>query len=89
MGSPEFTFAVGDNYEDCAYHPCLCTGAADEELSGISLIDGSSPRSCSVAHCGPEPLTVDQAVLIKAHLAKYVELREALSVQAALEKLLW
>jgi hypothetical protein len=34
--------AVGTIYEDCAYHPVLCTYRSDEEdeMEGISLIDG-------------------------------------------------
>jgi hypothetical protein len=69
---------VGDIYEDCAYHPVLCTLADYEgdELAGISLIDGSSPRSCSPTHCGPVRLTVEEAVAIKqdldAHVARKV-----------------
>lgn len=66
--------AVGDIYEDCFYHPVLCTSAdyQEDELSGISLIDGSSPRSCSPSHCGPVRLTVEEAVAIKADLDAYV-----------------
>jgi hypothetical protein len=65
---------VGDIYEDCSFHPVLCTVANYEgdELAGISLIDGSSPRSCSPFHCGPARLTVDEAVAIKADLDAYV-----------------
>lgn len=65
---------VGDIYEDCAYHPVLCTLADYEgdELAGISLIDGSSPRSCSPTHCGPMRLTVGEAVAIKQDLDAYV-----------------
>jgi hypothetical protein len=70
---------VGDIYEDCAYHPVLCTLADYEgdELAGISLIDGSSPRSCSPTHCGPVRLTVDEAVAIKKDLDAYVALKVA------------
>jgi hypothetical protein len=66
--------AVGDIYEDCAYHPVLCTSAdyQEDELSGISLIDGSTPRSCSPTHCGPVRLTVEEAVAIKADLDAHV-----------------
>jgi hypothetical protein len=54
----------GDIYEDCAYHPVLCVSIDEEgdEISGISLIDGSTPRSCSLGHCGVRKLTVEQAV---------------------------
>ena len=58
-------FAVGKFYEDCAYHPVLCTEISEDDLSGISLIDGSSPRSCSLKHCAPRPLTFEEAIEIK------------------------
>lgn len=56
-------FAPGDIYEDCAEHPCLCIGVSeeDDEIWGISLIDGSYPRACSLAHCGVEKLTPQEA----------------------------
>ena len=34
-------FKPGDIYEDCAYHPCLCTAVDGYGISGISLIGGS------------------------------------------------
>lgn len=43
---------VGDVYQDCAYHPVRCTELDGDDISGISLLDGSSPRSCSIKHCG-------------------------------------
>lgn len=54
----------GDFYEDCAYHPCLCIAADQEadEISGISLIDGSSPRSCSFVYCGVRKLSREEAI---------------------------
>lgn len=62
---------VGDFYEDCAFHPCLCTsvGADGDEdgVEGISLVDGSSPRCCSVRHCGLRLLTVEEAIHWKFH----------------------
>ena len=33
----------GDIYEDCTYHPVLCTWRDGDEVAGISLIDGSRP----------------------------------------------
>ena len=35
----------GDIYEDSAFHPCLCIEANKDDIWGISLIDGSYPRS--------------------------------------------
>lgn len=53
----------GDTYEDCFYHPCLCVrvDADSDEIEGISLVDGSYPRSCSIAHCGTRRLTIEEA----------------------------
>ncbi len=55
----------GDIYEDCQYHPCLCIGIDDETddigVWGISLIDGSYPRSCSLEHCGVIKMTPEDA----------------------------
>lgn len=46
-------FKPGDYYEDCAYHPCLCIAVDGQGgISGISLVDGSSPRCCDIAQCG-------------------------------------
>jgi len=54
--------APGGFYEDCAYHPCLAMGvdAEQDDIWGISLVDGSWPRSCSLNNCGVIPLTVEQ-----------------------------
>jgi hypothetical protein len=53
----------GDIYEDCAYHPCLCVfvNIEDDDIQGISLVDGTYPRSCSVKNCGVRKLTVEEA----------------------------
>lgn len=42
---------VGDIYEDCAYHPVLCTESKGDDVAGYSLLNGSYPRSCSIKHC--------------------------------------
>jgi hypothetical protein len=54
---------VGDIYEDCAYHPVVCEEVEDEgeNVSGVSLLDGSRPRSCSLQHCGVRLLTKEEA----------------------------
>lgn len=52
----------GDFYEDCAYHPCLCTGARMGMVEGISLVDGSFPRQCGVPQCGVRKLTAEEAI---------------------------
>ena len=83
-------FVKGGIYEDCAYHPVLCTDVNDEarEIQGISLLDGSIPRSCSIDHCGPEPLGTDAALLIRLNFDSYKRLRVAgKSVDAAIIEL--
>jgi len=61
---------VGDFFEDCAFHPCLCisVGADGDEdgLESISLVDGGL-RSCSARHCGVRLLTVEEAIHWKLH----------------------
>lgn len=60
---------IGDFYEDCAYHLCLCIAVGpegDEDgVEGISLVDGSFPRSCSARHCGLRLITAEEAILWK------------------------
>jgi hypothetical protein len=58
-------FKPGDIYEDCSYHPCLCVEATESEVLGISLIDGSQPRSCDIGACGVRHLTIAEAWDIK------------------------
>jgi len=75
---PVDEIVVGTIYEDCAYHPVLCTykNGDEDEMEGISLIDGQI-RRCSVFHCGAEPLTLAQALAIKHDHAAYVAHRVA------------
>lgn len=69
----------GDIYEDCAYHPCLCLGAEPNgfEIWGISLVDGSYPRSCDLQHCGVRKLTLEEAWRWKRHGPPDIELDPA------------
>jgi len=57
----------GDIYESCSYHPVLCLGVdyKNDHIWGVSLIDGTYPRSCSLLHCGVRKLTPKQAWHIK------------------------
>jgi hypothetical protein len=57
----------GDIYEDCAYHPVMCLGVnyRTDEIWGVSLVDGTFPRSCSLVHCGVRKLTPKQAWSLK------------------------
>jgi hypothetical protein len=65
-------------YEDCSFHPCLCTSvAADGEVNGISLIDGSAPRACDLENCGVEVLTVADVLAIRQDFDAYRARRSA------------
>ncbi|MFC1827765.1 hypothetical protein ACFLZQ_07550 [Thermodesulfobacteriota bacterium] len=55
----------GDIYEDCSFHPCLWTATNGQEVWGISLINGSYPRSCDINICGVRKLSVEEALLWK------------------------
>ncbi|MFI5966557.1 hypothetical protein ACIA8J_30915 [Streptomyces asoensis] len=70
---------VGDIYEDCSFHPVLCT-AVDEVagvvLSGISLIDGTFPRSCDALYCGPVRIRVEDVMAVKEDFDGYVRRRK-------------
>lgn len=68
----------GKIYEDCAFHPVLCTHVHEDDentVSGISLIDGSSPRNCDIVRCDVIPLTIEQVIEIKRNFPRYVERR--------------
>lgn len=58
-------------FEDCNYHPCRVTRLLpyitsnpstrfSADVDGVSLVD-DGPTSCSLYHCGPLPLTKEQA----------------------------
>jgi len=51
----------GDIYENCNFQPCICMGVDGDDVWGISLIDGSYPWSCSIAHCAIRKLTPQEA----------------------------
>ena len=63
------SISPGDYYEDCSYHPCLCISVDEDSdgISGISLVDGSYPRCCSIEHCDVRKLTLAEVVLWKHH----------------------
>lgn len=77
----QLSLVVGDIYEDCAYHPVLCISVdyENDDISGISLIDGSYPRSCSLRHCGVRKLTVEEAWQIRRKGPSDPEARETIS----------
>jgi hypothetical protein len=73
---------VGDIYESCSYHPVLCLGVdyKQDEIWGVSLIDGTHPCSCSLVHCGVRKLTPKQAWEIKMRGPTDPEDRKRISV---------
>jgi hypothetical protein len=67
----------GELYEDYRYHPMLCIKPAQEDddvLIGVTLINGMT-SSCSEAHCGVVPLTVEDAIDRKVHWNAFAEMR--------------
>jgi hypothetical protein len=59
--SPE-DLRPGDFYEDAYYHPCICLSVSfeEDEVTGISLVDGSVPRSASIKHGFVRKLTLEE-----------------------------
>ena len=66
----------GDIYEDCAFHPVLCLEAYEDTVIGVSLIDASFPRNCSIRHCGVVKLAPEDVIEIRRDFAGYVAKRE-------------
>lgn len=76
--TPNMDIQPGMIYEDCSFHPVLCTQVnTDDSVSGISLIDGSFPRTCSLTQCGIVPLTIADVIEIRRDFAAYVERRRS------------
>jgi len=59
-------FKVGDLFEDCGYHPCICTEVNEDDIVGISLINGQE-RGCSIRNCGVVKRTMEEVVEIRLH----------------------
>lgn len=57
---------IKDFYEDCGYHPCICISIENDNVTGISLIDGGV-RSCGLHSCGIRILTFEQALQWKKY----------------------
>lgn len=55
----------GEFYWDCHGHPVLCTENDGDQLSGISLLDGTWPRGCSIGCCAPEKLTLQDVIRLR------------------------
>jgi len=75
---------VGDIYLDCSYHPVLCTESVGDDVSGISLFDGSTPRQCSIYNCSPIKLMPEQ---VKFFIEKRNDFLEAESLFKKEEKI--
>ncbi|MFY1618125.1 hypothetical protein [Micromonospora sp. WMMD736] len=67
----------GDIYEDCSFHPVLCTHNDGEVLMGISLIDATTPRTCDLKHCGVIKLSLDDVNAAPADWPAYLVRRTA------------
>jgi hypothetical protein len=73
---------VGEVYEDCSYHPVMCTESVrhawfmDHDLAGISLLDGSGPRSCSVRHCGVRLMSPEEVALRIENRGRWLTLEQ-------------
>jgi hypothetical protein len=71
-------FHPGDIYEDCSFHPVLCTYIDDgDEIGGISLIDASAPRACSLSGCAVVKLTITDVLEARADWPAYRARRQA------------
>ena len=68
----------GDIYESCSYEPVLCLGVdyKNDQIWGISLIDGTYPQCCSLLHCGVRNLSPKQAWEIRIEGPLDLEVRE-------------
>ena len=62
MKNNSLKIRVGDIYEDCAYHPVRCEVSDGDDLEGTSMVDGSSPRCCSIINCGVRRLSEQEAL---------------------------
>ncbi|MCP2363350.1 hypothetical protein HD597_010370 [Nonomuraea thailandensis] len=67
----------GDLYEDCSFHPVLCTFNDGDRIEGISLIDASMPRACSVGFCGVIKLSIDDVIAARTDWSAYLTRRKA------------
>ena len=65
----ELQLSPGDLYEDCSFHPVICVEVDydRDEIFGISLIDGSYMRNCSLRFCGVHKLTIEEAWTIRRY----------------------
>ena len=59
---------VGQFYESCNFHPCLCSDVdeAGVQIQGISLVNGDI-LYCNILHCGLRLLTANEAISWKIY----------------------
>jgi hypothetical protein len=67
----------GEIYEDCSFHPVLCLYNDGDQIHGVSLIDASAPRACSIGHCAVVKLSVDDVIAARADWPSYLQRRKA------------
>lgn len=60
-----------------AQNACWLIDDGDLVLRGISLIDGSGPRSCDARFCDPVRIAVEDVANIKRDFDSYVRRRSA------------
>ncbi len=54
-------FRPGSFYLDHGTEPCVVVSIEDEAILGVSMVDGRLVGGCDLWHCGPVPVTMQQA----------------------------
>ena len=67
----------GEIYEDCSFQPVLCTFNDGDQIQGISLIDATTPRACSIGHCAVIKLSIADVIAARADWPAYLARRKA------------
>jgi hypothetical protein len=78
---------VGDFFEDCRQHPVFCTECTPDLVHGISLFDGSKEPGCSIHHCRPRKMTVEEVGVRIKNRARWFAARAASSADPATRQL--
>jgi hypothetical protein len=55
----------------------LCTRKDGDALTGISLINATTPRACDLAHCGVIKLSIGDVIAARADWPQYLARRKA------------
>jgi hypothetical protein len=85
--SPQPQIRVGDFFEDCKQHPVFCTECAPDLVHGISLFDGSKGPGCSIHHCRPRKMTVEEVGVRIKNRERWLAARSAFSADPATRQL--